>query len=127
MLLTSLIVILGVLSGVTVSVVTALEIIVSASVSWMALQISCNVFTEPIFSVVKPSHDGICFSSSEIISTFLMESMPRSDSIFISASSISTGKPVNVLTISNRVCFVCTLELLFTGLSSTMGSIVCDS
>ena len=109
------------------SVVTELEIIVSASVSWMASQISCNVFTEPIFSVVKPSHDGICFSSSEIISTFLMESIPRSDSMSISASSISTGKPVKVLTISNRVCFICELELLFTGDSSTMGSISCGS
>ena len=108
------------------SVVTALEIIVSASVSWIALQISCNVLTEPIFSVVRPSHDGICFSSSEIISTFFMESIPRSDSIFISASSISTGKPVNVLTISNKVCCVCTLAALFTGGSSKMGSLTCN-
>ena len=95
----------GSLSSVilTAEVLRVLDSIKGLFLSCMERHISFSVLTDPILSLVNPWQEGIFLSSSEIISTFFIESMPRSDSISIYISSISTGKPVKRLIISNKI------------------------
>ena len=60
-----------------------------------------RVLSFPMISGETDGRSGICSSRVESISTLLMESIPRSDSMSMSRLSISIGYPVSWLTTSS--------------------------